>query len=178
MTTHIHEVTKFGYMGNEAGTAKITLPGPSWEAPAQREHQRPAPEAVRLTKSVPRGLVTPKPEAKPKHMPEDEYGEKLLRASVAGPETPEQRAAILSFWHRTRKVFVPLTASELKARSGIVSSDLVGLSVRKLIVCTTSGPNNTEGSGIYEITPNGKSWVMAYWASQSVIKVSRGNGGA
>ena len=168
MTTHVHEVTKFGYMGNEAGTAKITLPGPSWEAPAQREHQRPATEPVRLTKPVPRGLVTPKPAMVKK----TNQGQKILRSFGREPETTAQRSAMLGFWHKTRKEFVPLTISEIKQRSGVESRDLAALSNRKLITRTTTGIDSCDGFAIYEILPEGRNWVAAYMANKAQFEVA------
>ena len=73
--------------------------------------------------------------------------------------TPTQKNALLAFWHRTRKVFVPLTVSEIEVKAQANQYDRTELAARKLIVCTERAADNFAGSGIYELTPEGQRWV-------------------
>jgi hypothetical protein len=73
--------------------------------------------------------------------------------------TPTQRNALFAFWHRTRKVFVPLTVSEIETKSQANQYDRTELAARKLIVCIGKAANSFPGSAIYQLTPEGQRWV-------------------
>lgn len=80
-------------------------------------------------------------------------GDKAAAAAFAAA----RRAVLRAFWHRTRRMWVPLTSAEILRRAGgdeaSVKSVLVKLQYEGLVVRTSAGTSAVPA--VYELTDKG-----------------------